>query len=171
MQCGHALIESLSIMSWCVHVWNSKERQWGSPSETCLTAVVTDRRLGIPLEVSPQCCIRSVERQIRFTVALKDAAQLWCPSNWNSLTASKSAGEEESAGNALTGKRRSLKVQLSVMFQLVFSVLSKPVFGMVRWVWMTNSWTCVTNLGNGPNIKPTRKAGSTSCAAHMQKYI
>lgn len=64
-----------------------------------MSAVVTDRRLGIPLEVSPQCCIRSVKRQIRVTVALKDAAQLWCPSNWKGLTASESASEEERAGN------------------------------------------------------------------------
>lgn len=107
-ECSTLLLFLPNTIMWCcvVESWDRKRDREGILQQRLWQLW---RQPGGPASRwrFPHSPITSVKRQIRVSAALKDAAQLWCPSNWNGLTANKSAREEEMAGNpsfSLTGK-------------------------------------------------------------------
>lgn len=115
-------------------------RQWG---ESCRTIWRLGRTRGSAgcWRSPPALCNNRGRSE---SVALKDAAQLWCPSKWNGLTADKRAREEEGAGD--TEEISEHTAECLVCFQSCrgASLARSDVFG-----WSVAE--CV--LSNGGNIQ------------------
>lgn len=129
-------------------------------------------RRGGPAETSDSCsfslqsAVRSVKRQIRAHVALKDvgcsSALIFSPTK----TASQQikVPERKKSWKALPHwQGEDLRILGS------FFHPAEAGRWHARRVWTRSSWTCFTDLGSCPNMKPTGRAGSTS--PHAGLYL